>query len=222
MSEVKRCEECCLVLLPGKNRFCDTSCSAKWRNKQPAAIAANLSQQRRDAVSAGLKRAHANNPEWAAESSRRMRSHNPTSRPEVMAKIKEGWERTGHPITKQQPRGGNGRPLPRAQRILWAALGPSWKVEHPIPTGLSRPAGTPNSYKVDLALPEEKIWIEVDGWSHTLPKHRKQDRKKERTLKALGWSGLRFSNRQVEEDLKGTLSSISKFQATQPTSQTGC
>ena len=56
------------------------------------------------------------------------------------------------------------------------------------------------TYKVDVALLEKQVAIEVDGHSHAATVRKKQDRKKDRALRAVGWSVLRLSNQQAMSD----------------------
>ena len=192
-------------------RFCGTSCSAKWRMSQPEIRKAVFSLERSKKMSLSMKENYRQNPDRAKQTSIRMSLNNPSKNPETVAKTKAHWAEFGHPIMKQRLIGGNGCPLPKAQRILWAALGPQWKTEYPIPTKKPRESGYPTCYKADIALPEHKIWIEIDGWSHNLPDRMQQDKKKEELLMTLGWKGLRFSNQEVMNNLKGVLSIIYKF-----------
>ena len=74
------------------------------------------------------------------------------------------------------------------------ALGAGWRAEFPLSLGPRTP-GYPTHYKIDLALPERKIAVEVDGFSHG--SRRDQDEKKEAKLRSLGWIVLRFSNRDI-------------------------
>lgn len=212
----KKCEWCgeTITISPFPShikRFCDKSCSAKWRNNQPEIQKALSSNERSRKISQALKKAHIKNPNWAKKASQRMKENNPTQDPAVRKKIKKTFREFGHPLAKQQIKGGNGRPLPRAQRILFAALGEGWKVEYPIPTKKSRNSGFPTNYKADIALPEKKVWIEIDGWVHELEETKKKDRKKEQLLQELGWKGLRFWNHEVENNLPNVLSTIYKF-----------
>ena len=175
-----------------------------------------ISDEQKLKMSASMKIVHEKNPQLAAAASKRMKTNNPSTHPETIKKIKEHWKKYGHPLSKQQLRGGNGRPLPQAQRILWAALGLDWKVEFPIRTKMGIHSGYPSCYKADIALPEAKVWIELDGWGHSLPKTIQQDKKKEDFLSTLGWNGLRFKNEEIIQNLETTLSTIYKFLNTHP------
>lgn len=83
----------------------------------------------------------------------------------------------------------------------------------------------PHTYKIDVASPELKLGIEVDGRSHLLARRKAEDRRKEAVLQRLGWTVLRFTNREVTERLEDcvqtVLSTISKLKAPTPTSPTG-
>jgi len=194
-----------------KKRFCGRSCSAKWRMRQPIVRAAIYTEERSKKISIKLMEAHKHNPDLAKKISIRMTLNNPMQNPKIVEKVKEKWKEFGHPLSRQQLVGGNGRPLPQAQRILWAALGPKWKPEYPINTKQTRNSGYPTCYKADIALPQSKIWIEVDGWGHQIESAKLQDKKKEIFLTTLGWKGLRFSNQEILVNLSLVLSIIYKF-----------
>jgi hypothetical protein len=82
-----------------------------------------------------------------------------------------------------------------------AALGAQWIAEYIVPTR-SRQSGLPTHYKLDLAQPQYKIAIEIDGGSHHALAARQRDRKKQGFLVSAGWSLLRFSNEDVMTNLK--------------------
>ncbi|WP_408605425.1 endonuclease domain-containing protein [Desulfobacula toluolica] len=90
-------------------------------------------------------------------------------------------------------------------------------MEFPVKTAPHIPKGSrrawlgerslPTCYKLDIANPELKIGVEIDGISHT-GKRRKLDQKKNAHLKSLGWQVLRLSNKQVEADLAGCVRTV--------------
>ncbi len=98
-------------------------------------------------------------------------------------------------------RGGNGRGPTQPQKMLAEALG--WQIEYVVKTHQPKinPLHVPTSYKLDIANPERMIAIEVDGLSHGALSRQAQDRKKEQVLAGLGWTVLRFTNREVMERL---------------------
>jgi len=71
---------------------------------------------------------------------------------------------------------------------LHHALGDGWVLEFWTPHG-----------PVDIANPQARIAIEVDGADHDRPKQQRRDRQKERNLRRLGWTVLRVS----EADCRG-------------------
>jgi hypothetical protein len=104
-------------------------------------------------------------------------------------------------------RGGNGKTT-RQQEAIAQALG--LPMEYAIPTApvAGQFPSLPPSYKVDLACPEKRLAIVVDGRSHNSPKWKFLDRRKTEILCALGWSVLRFSNREVDTNLTAVLATI--------------
>jgi very-short-patch-repair endonuclease len=74
-----------------------------------------------------------------------------------------------------------------AERLLLKLLRDNgitgWKANHPV-------AG----YKLDVAFPEEKIDVEVDGWAfHSNQEDFQVDRERQNKLILLGWQVLRFT-----------------------------
>lgn len=144
-----------------------------------------------------------------------MRENNPMKRPAVREKVSKTLKEIGW---KPKIRGGNGM-LTKPQIALAARLG--WPVEYPV---LTAAVHTAHCLKLDIANPDLKIGIEVDGGSHCALRIRKQDREKERVLSELGWTVLRFSNKQVMEHLEDcvqtVLSTTSRLTKTTTTSLT--
>lgn len=141
------------------------------------------------------------------------------SKPEVVEKMRQSL--LGRPFKE---RGGNGNLTP-AQCLLSETLG--LPTEYVVPTRQVRGQflSIPNSYKVDIADPQRKIAIEVDGKGHLLPKNRLIDQKKTDVLTALGWCVLRFSNQQIMEDLDQVVAQVKqcmtlRSQITTTTTQT--
>lgn len=102
---------------------------------------------------------------------------------------------------------GNGGLLSLPQLALLHSLGPGWEPEWVVPTGKGRNSGWPTNYKVDIAHPEERIAIEVDGPAHGSRGRKVEDRRKNLFLAESGWLVLRVSNRRAL-DLYSTFRSI--------------
>jgi very-short-patch-repair endonuclease len=67
-------------------------------------------------------------------------------------------------------------------------------------------------YILDIAFPVEKLAVEADGaaW-HGSKKARKRDHIKDNVLAKIGWTVLRFSDRQIIEDCAGCVDEIEKM-----------
>lgn len=153
--------------------------------------------------------------------SARMTRKNPMHREDVRAVVTAKARLRGWPESVE--RGGNGKPLPLPQRLLAATLG--WPTEVSVPTRGAPGSRLPHAYKLDLACEALKVGVEVDGASHNNRSRQAQDRKKEAALAGLGWTVLRFTNREVTERLadcvQTVLSTISRLRGPTPTSPTG-
>lgn len=131
-----------------------------------------------------------------AETSRRMRERNPMTAPEARAKSSATLKRIGH---RPPVRGGAGMGPTVPQKRLADALG--WPMEVAIPTGAAPEAGgLPTYYAVDIANPELKVAVEVDGGSHFSLERQARDARQDTWLRGCGWIVLRFSNQEVMAD----------------------
>jgi len=98
--------------------------------------------------------------------------------------------------------------------MLAARLG--WPTEVPVRTGMRRGSGHPGCYKVDIGNTSMKIAIEVDGGSHATVLNRARDIKRDEFLRGLGWTVLRFKNKEVLNSIEGVLSTILKLSEPTP------
>lgn len=119
-------------------------------------------------------------------------------KPEIRKKVSDTLKSIGH---KPVIQGGNGRGPTRHEALMLKLLGQSWLWNYVII--LNR-----HPYKIDLANPDLKIAIEVDGPSHGSMKVKLADRKKVAWLEELGWKVLRFKNSEVESLTTCKLKSI--------------
>jgi hypothetical protein len=142
--------------------------------------------------------------EFRLSSSERMKKNNPMWMDGVKEKMIESSK--GKTFLS---RGGNGQ-LTKHQMMLHLATG--YPMEHPIETATVKHLfkSVPNAYKVDLAVVESKLAIEVDGASHKLKKWKFLDKRKTEILNSLGWTVIRFTNQEVETNLRKCLKTIFK------------
>jgi hypothetical protein len=212
------CEWCGKIIGPSHSRFCNKSCSAKWRMKHYPISPEKYAEM-------GRKTAARLTGVPAPQHSERMRLNNPSTRPEVIAKIKAARLAAGGYTFLS--RGGNGK-LTEPQKRLATATG--LPMEHTITLEEARKSGLfeslPTHYKVDLACPALKISIEIDGESHKTKRWRFLDKRKTAILEFQGWCVLRFWNKRVMSDLDGVIAEIrscmiSRSRVLTPTSQTG-
>jgi len=195
--------------------FCSISCAVIWRNQN------TMTEEKRAKISASLKgRPNAYKGRHFSEQGRQniaiaavnrrgkpsprkgVRTNKPAwnrgvgHKEETKVKIRETKLRQGNFSTRDC---GNGRPLSRPHQLLFDSLSNfGWTVEHPISLGKRQP-GWPTCYKVDLALPERKLAIEVDGDSHRTLSCRAKDAKKDGKLSELGWIIVRVPNERAVE-----------------------
>jgi hypothetical protein len=165
-------------------------------------VAAKRGQKRREWFAAGSPKAEAERE--------RIRTLNPTDRPEVRAKISATLRAMGHKPSQQ---GGNGHPIPLPQRLLWELLGDGWYLEYSLSLG-PKTTGYPTCYKLDIANPSLMLAVEVDGACHHSRKT--LDTKRTVKLETLGWKVLRFWNQEV---LSSALSVVETIRSASTTSR---
>jgi len=64
------------------------------------------------------------------------------------------------------------------------------------------------NYIVDFYCPKKRLIIELDGGQHYGEEGKKKDKKRDAYLKSIGLNILRFSDREVFENLDGVLERI--------------
>lgn len=182
-----------------KRRFCTTGCAAKWRMTQESIKSQIIPGLLLGQKKAAERRKGSSNPR-AAE---RMRKNNPMSNPTYRERARQ--KLIGRTFLS---RGGNGKLTPQ-QIAIHDATG--YPTEFAIATAPVKEMfqSLPPVYKVDLAVPESKLAIEVDGKTHRLKKWKFLDARKTAVLNALGWRVLRFWNEEVTDNLPKVLETIS-------------
>lgn len=189
-----------------KPRFCNTSCSAKWRMSRPEFVRKLTTAKSRQASRENLKQTKAR-PDVQRKLADHQRSpSNPIYWPVTMLKARKASKKRGYAHLT----GGNGTGLTVPQALLQSRLG--WKAEHCVGVRPRRP-GLPSHYKLDLAAPELKLAIEIDGQSHRTPEARRRDEKKTAYLVSQGWRVLRFRNDEVLSDVEGVIERVKEFVA---------
>ncbi len=69
-------------------------------------------------------------------------------------------------------------------------------------------------YSYDIAFPELKIDIEIDGKTHNLPSSKESDARRDQFSKEQGWTVLRFPAKRVLEDLNGCIEELKEVLTT--------
>jgi very-short-patch-repair endonuclease len=66
-------------------------------------------------------------------------------------------------------------------------------------------------YPIDFALPHLKIALEADGEAfHSSPKQLTHDKERDMKLSSLGWTVLRFTDSEIEDQVERVMSTILK------------
>jgi very-short-patch-repair endonuclease len=98
------------------------------------------------------------------------------------------------------------RPLTPPEQKLWQQLrnkqlhGLKFRRQHPF-----------DRFILDFYCPQRQLVIELDGHHHTEPEQRQYDEARTDWLEAQGLRVVRFSNREVEENLAGVLEIIAQI-----------
>lgn len=104
--------------------------------------------------------------------------------------------------------GGNGKAIAQPQQRLFSMLGAGWSLEYVLRTGAR--GVLPPHYKIDIANPEAKIAIEVDGTGHQAKKVMAADRRKDLFLANQGWMVIRVRNEHVTPAVASSILKLSQ------------
>jgi hypothetical protein len=177
----------------GLRRFCNQSCSTRWWMQFPEFKAKSNTPESHGKSGEGRRRFLASGTPEALAQIDRIRKLKPSKDINVRKKMSRRLEEIGH---RPPIRGGNGKGPTRTESMLMGFL-PGW-LPMTVTTGMGRKGlGYPGHYKLDLADPNRKIAIELDGMSHRLLSRREQDRRKDEFLRSKGWIVLRFWNQEI-------------------------
>ena len=95
--------------------------------------------------------------------------------------------------------------MPPAEVILWSRLKGKQLDGHKFRRQFSI-----NAFVVDFYSPELKLAIEVDGSSHFTESASFTDKERQRYLEAFGIQFIRFTNKEICENLEGAVMTIIK------------
>lgn len=133
----------------------------------------------------------------AIYASDRMKIKNPMFNDNARIKMVETLKMINH---KPLIRGGNGAETPKPVLYVYEKISEySPKLEFCISTK-NNPLfiKTPCNYKIDIAIPDLKIAIEVDGESHSTILRKDADKRKTAYLQSVGWTVFRIKNKDVK------------------------
>lgn len=90
--------------------------------------------------------------------------------------------------------------------VLWAAV----SADYPKAEREFKGAVPGRQFRIDIALAEEKIAIEVDGWQYhgKFKSAHQADRERQNLMAVNGWLVLRFTASQIFNDLCGISATI--------------
>jgi very-short-patch-repair endonuclease len=175
----KSCRECGEVFIPKDARgvFCGKSCAAIWKMKQPEIVRKMIAGKDLvacgKAISEGIRR----NPK---EHDRRVKMGKKNFIP--------GWKK----YNSENPT--------KSESVLLAIF-PNAIHNFQVNTGRSSKfENAAHLYKIDVAFPNIKLAVEVDGSYHDWESQKSKDAEKDKFLISLGWFVLRFSSKAVMRD----------------------
>lgn len=145
-------------------------------------------------------------------SAERMRRANPMWMPGIKQKALRTRKVRGF-VPFLTGRGGNGKVAPT--EALFHREFPEWQWGAIVtaPPALRAELALPKHLKVDFAMPDRKLAVELDGHTHNSPMGRDRDRRKEAALSRLGWSVLRIKNTEMHDSLPQVRRKIRTFTA---------
>lgn len=181
-----------------QKRFCNTSCSAKWRNQT---YGPNLISDETKRKNAEILRNRWKDPEFRKKKTEYMRTDNPVYKDGVIEKANKS--RLQHGKLHNNFRYGNGKISEYEKLVFDVLIANGFYYNYAINTKLARDAFPEKhyakSYKPDFTNIEKHICIEIDGNNHALTKNKKLDEKKEECLQFLGFTTIRFTHEQIDK-----------------------
>lgn len=181
-----------------RKRFCNTSCSAKWRNQT---YGPNLISDETKRKNAEILRNRWKDPEFRKKKTEYMRTDNPVYKDGVIEKANKS--RLQHGKLPNNFRYGNGKISEYEKLVFDDLIANGFYYNYAINTKLARDAFPEKhyakSYKPDFTNIEKHICIEIDGNNHSLIKNKKLDEKKEECLQFLGFTIIRFTHDQIDK-----------------------
>ena len=102
--------------------------------------------------------------------------------------------------------------MPKAEVILWSKLKNKGLDEYKF-----RRQYSVGKFVVDFYCPRLKLAIEVDGDSHFCEESEVLDKERQNFIESFGISFLRFTNREIYENLNEVLAEIEKRMKKRPT-----
>lgn len=219
-SKSKECPICKRAFYPLDVRamFCSRHCSMKSRMSDKSFVARIVAKRDLEEVGRKVKEYCRLHPEARRKAGEKARSR----AGEVQSAIvKRSWEKRRLLNQKAFGANGNGHP-PTPQEAALLKLFPEAIYNHSIPTRLAYPKNKGwYCMRPDLSWPNVKLAVEVDGETHTRQQQIIKDQRKDKRLRELGWTVLRFANDQVSNNIERVqadiLSTISKLKATRAT-----
>lgn len=193
-----------------QKRFCNTSCSAKWRNKTfgPNLISEETKRKNAEILSNRWK-----DPKFRKKKTDYMKEHNPVYIPGVVEKSNKTKLQRGN--LPNNYKYGNGK-LSKYESIVYDDLvAAGFYYNYAINTKLARDAFPEkrysHCYKPDFTNIIDRLCIEIDGPNHVHTKE--SDMKKEECLQFLGFTTIRFTHEQIDKgEFKTWLNSYLKEQ----------
>lgn len=179
-----------------KRRFCNTSCSAKWRN---ATFGPNIISDETKQKNAEILRNRWKNPEFRKKKIEYMKTDNPVYKEGVIEKTKAKILANGG--YKNNFKYGNGKMSEYEKKVEPFLSNLNFIYNYAIPTKVARDVFPEKhyaiNYKPDFVNLKKKICVEIDGPNHL---HQKEiDQKKDDCLQFLGFTVLRFTHNEIDD-----------------------
>lgn len=179
-----------------RKRFCNTSCSAKWRNKT---FGPNLISEETKRKNAKILSDRWKDPEFRKKKTDYMKEHNPVYISGVVEKAQKS--RLQHGYLPNNYKYGNGKLSEYESLVYDDLIAAGFYYNYAINTKLARDAFPEkrysHCYKPDFTNVIDRLCIEIDGSNHI---HTKElDEKKEECLRFLGFTTIRFTHEQIDK-----------------------
>lgn len=182
-----------------RKRFCNASCSAKWRTQKYGVAKKSEDGKKRLSV---LMKSRWEDKDFRDSVISRMYTDNPSFNRDNIEKAKRTKLQRGY-VPNNNFKYGNGKLSEYESKVYDKLINCGFYYNYAINTKLARDAFPSkhyaHNYKPDFTNISKHLCIEIDGKNHKEKSVRELDKKKDECLEFLGFTVMRFTHNDIDE-----------------------